>query len=420
MTTGFAVTAGWDLPVADASHVHAAVAMAEGAAWRAGLVPADRASCALIATELATNLARHARDGRLVATATEPGPAAWVQLAAVDHGPGIPDVEAAMADGYSTYPAAGSLGGGLGACRRAAAVFDLWTSSGPTRPTATTGLARTNAGTSAAGTAVIARVGPGAHLSPGVFPGPGAYPVPGTHPSPGAHPSPCPGTTSSSSHTGTTSPIRIGGILSARPGEQESGDAWGVTWDAATITVVIMDGLGHGPEAAEAAVNGLHEVAAAQADDPVTLLGRLDRRLLGGRGAVAAVARLGRDQLAFGGVGNIGARLGPDGRTHGLVSSMGTLGLGQRLRPQATVTPWRADSLFTAHTDGVRPSWDLSRYPGLTGHDPAVMAALIWRDAATRGDDSAVVVATGVSQPAPPSEPASASQPAASPAGSRP
>src|ERR1700759_5716432 len=131
MTTGFAVTAGGDLPVADASHVHAAVAMAEGAAWRAGLVPADRASCALIATELATNLARHARDGRLVATATEPGPAAWVQLAAVDHGPGIPDVAAAMADGYST---ANSLGGDLGACRRAATVFDLWTSATPARP----------------------------------------------------------------------------------------------------------------------------------------------------------------------------------------------------------------------------------------------------------------------------------------------
>jgi hypothetical protein len=28
----------------------------------------------------------------------------------------------------------------------------------------------------------------------------------------------------------------------------------------------------------------------------------------------------------------------------------------------------------------------------VTRHDPAVMAALIWRDAATRGDDSAVVV----------------------------
>jgi anti-sigma regulatory factor (Ser/Thr protein kinase) len=351
MTTGFAVTAGWDLPVQDSSHVHAAVAMADEAITHACLGPADRAGCALIATELATNLARHARDGRLVATATEPGPDAWVQLAAVDSGPGIPDVEAAMADGYST---ANSLGGGLGTCRRTAAVFDLWTASGVRPATASSRIPPA----SGRGTVVIARVGPGA---------------PGR---PSAH-------------------VRVGGILSARPGEQESGDAWGVVWRAGVTTVVIVDGLGHGPDAAKAAANGLDEVAAqAPADDPVTLLGRMDRRLAGGRGAVAAVARLTRDELTFGGIGNIGARLGLDGRTQGLVSSMGTLGLGQRLRPQATVTSWRAPSLFAAHSDGIRSSWDLSRYPGVTRHDPAVMAAVIWRDAATRGDDAAVVVTT--------------------------
>jgi anti-sigma regulatory factor (Ser/Thr protein kinase) len=354
MTVSFAVTAGWDLPVEDPSHVYAAVAMADAAVTHAGLAPADRAGFALIATELATNLARHARKGRLVATATDPGPAAWVQLAAVDHGPGIPNVEAAMADGYST---ANSLGGGLGACRRAAPVFDLWTSTAGAR-----------LATSGAGTAIVARSGPGAVFNP-------------------------------ASH------VRIGGILAARPGEQESGDAWGVTWDDGTITLVIMDGLGHGPDAAKAAANGLHELTTqftsqTGPDDPVTLLGRLDRRLLGGRGAVAAVASLSQDQLTFGGVGNIGARLGPNGRTHGLVSSMGTLGLGQRLRPQASVTPWRGPNLFTAHSDGIRSSWDLSRYPGVTGHDPAVMAALIWRDAATRGDDAAVVIASA-SRPAP-------------------
>jgi len=376
MTTGFAVTAGWDLPVTDPSHVHAAVAMADAAAAHAGLTPADRASCALIATELATNLARHARDGQLVACATEPGPAAWVQLAALDTGPGIPDVDAAMADGYST---ADSLGGGLGACRRAAGVFDLYTAPG-------------------AGTTIIARIGPGSPITP-------------------------------SPH------VRVGGILAARPGEQESGDAWGVLGRAGTITVVIMDGLGHGPEAAEAAANGLHELAVpAGADDPLALLRRLDRRLAGGRGAVAAVARMSPDEFTFSGIGNIGARLGNNGASddradwvgradrvdrarqaasaHGLVSSMGTLGLGQRLRPQAFVAPWLEHSLFTAHTDGVRPSWDLSRYPGVTRHDPAVMAALIWRDAATRGDDAAVVVTAAAIRPAATSEPAT-NEPAA-------
>jgi anti-sigma regulatory factor (Ser/Thr protein kinase) len=351
MSAGFAVTGGWDLPVADSSHVHAAVAMADVAVTHAGLTPADRAACALIATELATNLARHARGGRLVATATDPGPAAWVQLAAIDHGPGIPDVDAAMVDGFST---ADSLGGGLGACQRAAGVFDLYAAAG-------------------VGTVVIARTGPGASATVGTE-------------------------------------ARVGGILAARPGEQESGDAWGVFPDpgpagpltAGALTVAIVDGLGHGPDAAKAAAVSLHTIAEAtggpDGGDPVALLGRLNRQLAGGRGAVAGLARLARGQLAYGGVGNIGARVaaaGPNRPAHGLVSSMGTLGLAQRLRPQATVSPWRPVSLFAAHSDGVRSSWDLARYSGVARHDPAVLAALIWRDAATRGDDSAVVIMTG-------------------------
>ena len=71
-------------------------------------------------------------------TATDPGPYAWVQVASVDNGPGIPDIPAAMADGYSTI---NSLGGGLGACRRAAGAFDVY--AGGT------------------GTVVLARIGPG-------------------------------------------------------------------------------------------------------------------------------------------------------------------------------------------------------------------------------------------------------------------
>ena len=365
MTAAFAVTAGWDLPVGDPSHVHAAVAMADAAVTHAGLSADDRAACALIATELATNLARYGRDGRLVATATDPGPAAWVQLAATDHGPGIPDVPAAMADGFST---ANSLGGGLGACQRAAGVFDLFTAA-------------------VAGTVVIARTGPGAAI-PAIA-------------------------------VGSAGPARVGGILAARPGEQESGDAWAVTADADGLTVAIVDGLGHGPDAAKAASASLAVIAdagAAEAGDPVALLGRLNRQLTGGRGAVAGIARLAGGRLTYSGVGNIGARLGAPGtagpsglssdsglsaasgrrgQSWGLVSSMGTLGLGQRVRPQAAVTPWHDNSLFAAHSDGVRSSWDVSRYPGVTRHDPAVLAALVWRDAATRGDDAAVVILAG-------------------------
>jgi anti-sigma regulatory factor (Ser/Thr protein kinase) len=364
MTHGFTVTAGWDLPVGDHSQVHAAAALAGAAAAHARLIPADRAACELIATELATNLARHARDGRLVATATDPGPCAWVQLTAVDRGPGVADVDAALADGYST---ANSLGGGLGACRRAAGAFDMYAAPG-------------------AGTVVVARVGAGSRLPAGAAAaaasaGPAGSGAPGV-PAPPV--------------------VRVGGILSARPGERESGDGWGIWWDAEGLTVVIVDGLGHGPEAARAREAGLRSAAERAPGGPADLLTDLDRGLRGGRGAVGAVARLEHDQLHFGGIGNIGARLSGAGRAQGLVSGMGTLGLGQRLRPVATTLPWGPASVFSAHTDGIRPAWDLSRYPGAARRDPAILAALIWRDAPAgaagapgRADDTAVVVVSG-------------------------
>lgn len=333
MTAGFTVTTGWDVPVGDESHIHGAVAMADAAAARAGLTPPERASCVLIAAELATNLSRYARDGRMVLTATDPGPCSWVQLVTLDSGPGIPDVEAAMADGYST---ASSLGGGLGACRRAAGAFDLYAAPGT-------------------GTVVIARVGAGSRLDQPLA-------------------------------------ARAGGIMSARPGEQESGDGWCAWWGEAGLTVTIVDGLGHGPEAAEARNAGLRSAAGEVCAEPAALLTGMNRRLSGGRGAVAAAARLDHGKLAFCGVGNIAARLGSTGRPHGLVSSMGTLGVAQPIRPLDTMLPWGAGSAFIAHTDGIRPGWDLSRYPGATAHDPAIMAALIWRDAVTFTDDSAVIV----------------------------
>lgn len=90
------------------------------------------------------------------------------------------------------------------------------------------------------------------------------------------------------------------------------------------------------------------------------------------------------------------------------MSGLGTLGLGQRLRPVATALPWSPASVFSAHTDGIRPAWDLSRYPGAAGRDPAILAALIWRDAAAgaagpegRADDTAVVVVSAGGQEAP-------------------
>lgn len=118
----------WEIPVHDSTRVRDARIAAREACSEAGLAAARTAAAELVATELATNLLKHAGGGRMVVNlVTAPaggGEALSVQLFSLDHGPGIADVGAARRDGWST--ATGSLGAGLGSCQRSANAFHLY------------------------------------------------------------------------------------------------------------------------------------------------------------------------------------------------------------------------------------------------------------------------------------------------------
>ncbi|MBC9785297.1 anti-sigma regulatory factor [Heliobacterium chlorum] len=76
---------------------------------------------AIIVTELATNLAKHASGGGVIRLETI-GDRKGLILQSSDQGPGIPDVSLALLDGT---PSTASLGGGLGAMRRLSDQFSI-------------------------------------------------------------------------------------------------------------------------------------------------------------------------------------------------------------------------------------------------------------------------------------------------------
>jgi hypothetical protein len=53
---------------------------------------------------------------------------------------------------------------------------------------------------------------------------------------------------------------------------------------------------------------------------------------------------------------------------------------------------WGPGAVLILATDGLRSRWDPLAYPGLLGHDPAVIAATLYRDHARGTDDAAVLV----------------------------
>jgi anti-sigma regulatory factor (Ser/Thr protein kinase) len=115
--------------------------LAKDFATRMGFTPVVGAQIALAAVELATNCWRHAGGGRIELHAL----AHALELRAIDHGPGIPDLAQAEQDGVSRgrrhsaeTPIRDSLGSGLGSVRRLMDEVEIRT--GPT--TGTTVIAR--------------------------------------------------------------------------------------------------------------------------------------------------------------------------------------------------------------------------------------------------------------------------------------
>ncbi|MFI1722483.1 SpoIIE family protein phosphatase [Streptomyces sp. NPDC020489] len=342
----------WDIPVHDSTRVRDVRVAAESASAHAGLTPHRTAAAALVATELATNLLKHAGGGHILINLVDRVPAGpdahrtAVQLLALDHGPGIADVSAALRDGHSTVDA--SLGAGLGTCMRVSNDFDLHSTPGR-------------------GTVAVARI---------------------DHEPPSRH------------HRAQQRPRgpRAGGVNVSLARAEFSGDTWSWARSAALTTLMLADGLGHGAKAAEASNAAAAELARACHLPPSEILRRLHARLRTTRGAAVAVAQLDTDaqRLCFAGVGNIGARLDTVEGWRPLLSHPGIVGAHfPRTVPVQRVT-WHPDSLLVLHSDGLPSRWTPPNDAVLLTRDPAVVAAAILRNAGSDArpvrDDTSVAV----------------------------
>lgn len=80
-----------------------------------GFSESDQFLVATVVSELATNILHYAGQGELRIRALECFSRQGVEILAVDHGPGIDDMEKALSDNYST---GGTLGLGLPSVKR--------------------------------------------------------------------------------------------------------------------------------------------------------------------------------------------------------------------------------------------------------------------------------------------------------------
>ncbi len=288
---------------------------------------------ALIITEAATNILKHAGSGVLHVGPAQSGAGVGIDVLALDDGPGIADLAASLVDGVST---AGTAGTGLGAMRRQADEFDVYSEPGR-------------------GSVFFMR------LWRDVPP-----------------PDPC--------------GVEIGALWTPLAGEEECGDGWAVRCGEGGATLLAADGLGHGPFAAHASAAAIGVLDGPPFGSAGEVVQAAHEALRGTRGAALAVARIvyADDELRFAGVGNIAGYAFDQGR-RALVSHNGIVGHNMR-KVQEFSVPFRVGALCILHSDGIQTQWDLDKYPGLEGHSPALVAAVLMRDFIRRRDDAMVLV----------------------------
>ena len=313
----------------DESAIGAARRAVSRLAAQIGLSTSRAGEAAIVVTEVATNLHRHADNGSLQIRVVRSADRAGLGVVAVDSGPGMPDSRQSRRDGHST---GGTLGIGIGAIERLASWSEI-------------------ASTPGAGTVVALEIWEGG------------------------------------------APVRPTGACLTRPmtGELVSGDAISIRYLDDRVVVLAVDGLGHGPLAAKAADVAVRVFEDLRLESPAIAVSTLHRALQSTRGAAIAIADIDANaKVRYAGIGNIsGWIIDNQGGRRGMVSMPGIAGHQlRRIQEMDYVVTLR--SRVVLHSDGLTEKW--SPTPALLSRDPIVGAAVLMRDAGIRHDDASVAV----------------------------
>lgn len=307
-------------------------------ARRLGFADARRENMLLVASELVTNLIKHAQGRGVIQIWQQPGDV--LDLVSFDYGPGVEDLAAARRDGFSTK---GTLGKGLGSLERLSdrfGIFSLRQKPGDSRGWH--------------GTTVWCR-----------FQAKAAVPARG---------------------------CESGLFVRSLANDRHNGDHIYLALGEERIRLLHLDGLGHGAEAEQATAHLLRHVT--EAEDLSGLMNRLDRHLRATtRGAVAVACDIfpGSGHLSMLGVGDMATHVCSQGQIEHFSFAPGVLGREHKTPRLTDLTVHRGD-LVISTSDGIRRGWSEEAFPGLCQQHPQLVAYVLGNAMARITDDQSVCV----------------------------
>ncbi|MDX8340820.1 ATP-binding SpoIIE family protein phosphatase [Draconibacterium sp. IB214405] len=272
---------------------------------------------AIVITELVTNVLKHGgRKGKILVNEvkTDDGNKG-IEVWCCDSGPGIPDIEQALKDGFSNKV---SLGIGLGSIRRFSDVFEVNPTDIPfINENDQTGLNR--------------------------------Y-------------SNCIRTLKwvpTKKWLGANRSLQIGAASRSKPGEQLNGDCYVINHISSTKTVVaVIDGLGHGKEAHMASQLAREQILLKSGQSVDNLLNHVHEGTKGTRGLVASVVSIDTEKrkVVFSGIGNIDGFVYSSDKKNNLLSYGGIIGHNMRT-PRVFEYAFNPGDFLCLSSDGITSRW---------------------------------------------------------------
>jgi serine/threonine protein phosphatase PrpC len=183
--------------------------------------------------------------------------------------------------------------------------------------------------------------------------------------------------------------MEVGSLSRPKYGESICGDSFLVTEKEGIMTIALVDGLGHGKMASDAAQAAIECVRDNNRLSISEIISNCHIKLKKTRGAVMGIARIDTNQgtLEFAGVGNIELRAISKSNIRPICTS-GIVGYNVRkvIKFEYKMDP---GDIIVMFSDGISSRLDLNSY---SGYDPQSMAERIVESHGNGNDDATVVV----------------------------
>jgi anti-sigma regulatory factor (Ser/Thr protein kinase) len=290
----------------------------------------------IVVSEMTSNLIKHAQKGELLYRLSSEEDEKIFEIICIDNGPGIKDLPNAMKDGVSSKS---TLGQGIGAIMRLSNFSQFYTL--PNWGTIVYTFFYNNI-----------------------------------------------------DHSASKKNVLVRAINVAKPGENVSGDNAFVKSYLDKTMVLVGDGLGHGHHAKEAVDKAISIFKESISGDPSEIIKEINKNLKHTRGLVATIATLDHKtkEWELCGVGNISTRLQKGLENKNYVCNNGIIGFNIPSRLENSRHEMEKFQQLILCSDGIKPRWDLIKYPGILKYDPMILAAVLYKDHARGNDDMTTVI----------------------------